>query len=84
MKYFWCDGVEKFPTKDIIARGAVTTKAWIGNDGQGIFRMKIIFGPKSISNFKNGLSMIDCIPTENADKWIDIEPGRKAVTVYLK
>ena len=84
VKYFWCDGIEEFPTQNIIDRGAVTTKAWIGNDGQGIFKMKIIFGPKSISNFKKSLSLIDCIPNENADKWIDIEPGRKAVTVYLK
>ena len=84
VKGYWCDGVEEFETKGILSEGEVTTKAWIGKGGQGIYQMKIIFGRQAITNFENGDSLIDCIPDENANNWISIDPEIKKIIVELK
>lgn len=80
---YWCDGIAAFETKEIITKRAVKTKAWIGEDGQGIYQMKIFFGDKSIANFKNGESLIECIPKKDAHNWIFIKPESKQITVIL-
>ena len=82
--YYWCDGVAEFETNEILTRKEVETKAWIGEDGQGIYKMKIVFGERSIANFKNGESMIDCIPKKDANNWIFIDKELKRITVKLK
>lgn len=83
VRYLWCDGIVEFDTRNIISRGEVITKAWIGEDGQGIYEMKIIFGDKSISNFKNGGSLIECIPKTDPNNWVFIEPASNKITVKL-
>jgi hypothetical protein len=46
--------------------------------------MTIRFGEKSIVNYINDLSLIDCIPDDNYGDWIIIEPERKKVEIKLK
>lgn len=84
VKHYWCSGIESFETEEIVSKGELTTKAWIGNDGKGIYKMKIIFGTKSVTNFKNGKSLIDCIPKKGASKWIFIKPKSNEITLELK
>lgn len=74
VKGFWCDGIKDFPTHNIEKNKEVITKAWIGKDGQGIYKMKIKFGKQSIENYKNGLSVIDCIPKIECHNWVKIYP----------
>jgi len=83
VNHFWCDGIEEFPTKEIVSNGETNTAAWIGSDGQEKYKMKFLFGPKSISNFKIGLDLKECIPNHNANEWIEIDPEEKKILVRL-
>ena len=83
VNHYWCDGVEEFDTKEIMTKGEAITRAWIGEDGQGIYEMKIIFGNKSVSNLKNGGSLIACIPKTDPNDWIFIEPELNEITVKI-
>jgi hypothetical protein len=91
VKGFWCDGVDHF-TSDLksLAKShiqnnkMIKTKAWIGLDGQEEYEMTIRFGEKSIANYKNDLSLIDCIPDNSCGDWIKIEPDRKEIEIKLK
>lgn len=84
VNYFWCDGIVEFDTNEIISKQVVYTKAWIGEDGQDIYEMKLVFGTKSISSFKNGESLVECIPKQNINEWIFISPESKKITVILE
>jgi len=46
--------------------------------------MKIKFGEKSIENYKEGLSIIDCIPKEDDHNWVEINTETKWIEVELK
>ena len=88
---FWCDGVDCFPydlkslSKENIEKNkSIVTRAWIGKGGQGIYEMKIKFGKQSVDNYKNGLSLIECIPKRENRNWIKIEPENKRIQVSLK
>jgi len=82
--HFWCDGITEFSTKEALENGQVTTKAWIGHDGQGDYQMTIIFGQKFIETLRSGGNMIECIPNEDANTWVEIEPELNRITVKLK
>jgi len=88
---FWCDGIDNLPVdfkclsvENIQKTQVIQTKAWIGNDGQKIYSMKINLGKQSLENYKNGWSLIKCIPEDTGDKWITIDEGRQEIEIDLE
>ena len=91
VKRFWCDGVDPIPfdlkslSKENIKKNkSILTRAWIGEDGQGVYEMEIKLGKKAVENYINGLSLIDCIPEKENKTWIKIEPELNKIQVELK
>ncbi|CAM4036586.1 MULTISPECIES: hypothetical protein [Flavobacterium] len=89
VKPFWCDGVHYLPEdtqsllyKNINKNKQIKTKAWIGYWGDEIYEMKIKFGKKSLKNYKNRKSLIECIPTNNEyTSWIKLFMEEKKIEV---
>ncbi len=86
----WCDGIAK-PTyssqltfKNIIDSRQITTKAWIGVDGQTPYDMIINLGEISVDRLMQGLSLIDCLPSQTSMDWILIDTEEKTIEVSLK
>ncbi|MFC5873480.1 hypothetical protein SAMN05443633_101579 [Chryseobacterium arachidis] len=91
-EYFWCDGISHLPEntnsllcKNIEKDREIITKAWIGNDGQDIYEMKIKFGKKSLKNYKNQKNLAECIPTHSEKpNWIILDVKNKLIELQLK
>ena len=90
-KELWCDGIQHAPTdlkslcvKNLEQQKKLVVIAYIGEHGEQEYEMTIHFGPRSIENYKNGLNLIDCIYTDNYDRWIKVEPENKKIEVWLK
>lgn len=91
VKRFWCDGVDPIPfdikslSKENIKKNkSILTRAWIGEDGQGVYEMEIKLGKKAIENYLKGISLIDCIPEKEFKDWIKIKPESNKIQVKLK
>ncbi len=90
LKGFWCDGVSFLP-EDITSlfpdklehNRLIQTKAWIGHDGQGIYKMFIHFGELSIRNYLENKELISCIPEALCKEWINIDPEKQVIEVCL-
>lgn len=80
---FWCDGVAAFSTDQILELKEVHTKAWIGKDGQDIYKMRIKFGEQSLRNYSEGLSVINCIPKSPGRNWIKIDAHSRQIEIEL-
>ena len=88
---FWCDGVSHLPydiislTKSNIEKNKkITTKAWIGKDGQDEYEMTIYFGDLAVEKYKAGLALTDCIPEGTCKEWMSIQISKKTITLKLK
>jgi len=46
--------------------------------------MKIFFGENSLENYQQNRSIVDCIPINNFQNWIKIDPDLKTIQVKLK
>lgn len=86
IKGFWCDGIihRRVPKKYVNDNKEITTKAYLGKDGQSEYEMKLILGSKSLSRFSKGTNMSDCIPDAKEENWIQIVPDRKKLIIKLK
>ncbi len=88
IKWIWCDGV-KIPAdsqlnkQSILGSKQIETEAWLGVDGQDIYKMVIKFGPRSIKNLINGISIMDCIPGEELKDWINLCTDSKEIELQL-
>ncbi len=87
---FWCDGIDHIPSNmksllkvNLVKNREIKTNAWIGKDGQGEYKMTIKFGNKSIENYKKNQSLVTCIPIDDFQNWVFIEPDRKEIEVKL-
>ncbi|WCO03537.1 hypothetical protein [Psychroserpens ponticola] len=95
LKHFWCDGVSSEPLigfennkeyldyKNISKTKFIETIAWTGQTGQTIYNLTINLGKQSLKEYKDGLSLIDCIPEENTRDWIDIDVENKTMEIKL-
>jgi hypothetical protein len=90
IKFFWCDGVamplveEQLTAKNVNDTRKITTKAWIGADGQGGYEMTINFGPKALGRYARGLDLKECVPSENSLGWIKLDIDEKKIELHLK
>ena len=88
LKWFWCDGVEIIQTNDlaediILQEKQITANAWIGENGQDVYRMAIKLGEYSFAKFSVGLDLADCLPDETL-KMISIQTDNKFIVLNLK
>ncbi len=86
----WCDGVSclnsidpQLTKKHVHDTRKIETWAYLGNDGQDIYRMTIRFGKYSLRKFAEGKSLIDCIPGAETMDWIDIDIDKKTIELRL-
>lgn len=91
LRGFWCDGIDPIPydienlsIKNLKQSRSIRTRAWTGVSGQEIYEMTILFGEQSICRFEQGLSLEDCIYSENADDWIKVDRNNKRIEIKLK
>lgn len=90
VKDYWCDGVDHLPQdikslarSNILRDKVISTKAWIGTDGQGIYDMHVFFGEQSLEYCRKGERLESCIPTGNYKDWIQIDPAGKWIEIEL-
>jgi len=86
---FWCDGV-KMPfldnqlTKDsIFNTKQITTHAFIGANGQGLYEMIIKLGPLSIDACINDKSLKDCLPGSESMEWVKLDTSANMIELQL-
>ncbi len=90
LKGFWCDGVVMsedelhYSAKSVNDRRFVILRAWLGKTGQENYSVKLKFGKKAVSRFQRGLSIQDCFPNEDLEKFISIDTVRKTMEIQLK
>ena len=89
----WCDGVyvpEMQGVSSITRLNNIKTEARIDEgkvkgEERGQFKYVLIIklGEKSVHNFKNELSLNECIPKNKTDDWIIIDIKQKIVEIQL-
>jgi hypothetical protein len=81
----WCDGIE--PQDNVIMgllqNKQITTRAWIGKDGQKEYRMTINFGDMAIDKYFKKESIADCFPNSDTMDWIQFDAHKALITVNL-
>jgi len=87
INHFWCDGVampspEQLDKKYINDKRRITTKAWIGVNGQREYEITIKFGKYSLRRIAKGKSLKDCVPDYLSSDWIKIDI--KKATIELQ
>ena len=55
----------------------IETMAWMGFTGQDRYEMTIKLGLDSIKNYKKGLSLIDCLPSDESLDWVTLDIEKK-------
>lgn len=85
---FWCDGILPASEEEISSLSNNNTKeirttGFIGNDGQERYEMTIFFGPKTLTNYSQGLELKDCMPNPTENNWFDIDLVDKKVLIRL-
>ena len=90
VKILWCDGVSCLTVTDnqqtlenIIKTGEITTRAWIGRNGQDEYQMTIVFGKRSKASYQKGEALNACIPPENKNDWYEIDSQKKTIKIQL-
>ena len=86
IRRLWCDGIvlNHFSKKFVNDKREINTMAWIGQDGQDEYEMKIKFGKYSLRRYAKGTKMIDCIPSSDSMDWVEIDLERKTIEIQLK
>jgi len=70
-------------TKSIIETRQIVTEAWFGVDGQGIYEMTIKFGPRSLEKCIQGLTLNNCLPSEESLDWVMLDLEKKEIELQL-
>ncbi|HLP11097.1 MAG TPA: hypothetical protein VK177_04135 [Flavobacteriales bacterium] len=93
---FWCDGVSWAPffnphvnrahlaIDKVLAEKKIVTKAKLGKSGQDNYEMTLVLGQNALHAYKNGLSLIDCLPAEESMDWIDMDATNRKIALFLK
>jgi len=87
-EFFWCDGVQmpdenQLMIDHIITAKQIITKAWIGENGQGIYDMIIKFGEVALKVCYQGNSLSTCLPDDQSTEWISIDPSNNIIELQL-
>jgi hypothetical protein len=95
LRGFWCDGVSWAPyfnpelNKDhlsitkVVQSQEIITRAKMGVSGQDYYDMVLKLGPRSLSNYQQGLSLINCLPSDESMQWIHLDIENKKIELQL-
>ncbi len=88
-EHIWCDGVEEPEVKDLwiedfMETREVITRAWLGFDGENIYKMTVKLGDKSWEKCMKGLSLIRCLPSDRSIDWVDLDIQNRSIILQLK
>jgi hypothetical protein len=88
-RWIWCDGIEvpdaiNQSLENFVDTKEITTGAWLGVTGQDKYKMTIKLGDKSFEELKKGLSLNNCLPSEESLDWVDIDIQNKSIILQLK
>ncbi len=89
IRSYWCDGVllptfeHDYTQKFVNDNRHITLTAFIGQDGQDTYQLKLLFGNKALSKYARGLSISDCIPEVEDYDWFRIDSEKREVLVQL-
>ncbi len=89
LKYWGCDGIyepvinEQFTNRNITTIKQVTTKTWIGVDGNSQYDMIIKLGRRSRRKALKGLDLVDCLPNVEFADWVNVDMERAIIAVQL-
>jgi hypothetical protein len=88
-RWFGCDGVSmpnqlsQLSIKSITKTKKIETLAWMEVNGQKRYEMIIKLGPDSMKNYMEGLSLIDCLPSEESLDWVILDVEKKTIELQL-
>lgn len=82
----WCDGVEPqhFSKKYINDKRSLSTRMWMGKDGQTEYSLTIHLGKYSLRRYAKGSSMEDCIPDTPINQWLTINDDANQIDLHLR
>jgi len=89
LKWFGCDGVSmpdqrsQLSIESITKTKKIETLAWMEVNGQKRYEMIIKLGPDSMKNYMEGLSLIDCIQSEESLDWVALDIEKKTIELQL-
>lgn len=89
LRGFWCDGVSmpvesQLTKKNVNDTREIITKAWLGYDEPGEFKMTIKFGECSLRRYAKGANLADCLPSTDMLEWISLDLNKKTIELQLK
>ena len=85
----WCDGVAmpdslQLTKKNVNDKRQITTKAWVGADGQTEFELVIKFGNCSLRRYSKGTSLNECVPDDDSLDWVTLDEKEKSIELRLR
>jgi len=88
LRWFGCDGVDipqssQLSIESIIKTQKIETLAWMEVNGYTRYEMIIKLGPDAIKNYMEGLSLIDCLPSEESLDWVILDIEKKTIELQL-
>lgn len=89
IKSLWCDGIamppfEQLDRKHVNDTRRIITRTWIGKTGQDEYAMTIKLGKYSLRRYAKMRSMIDCIPSPDADTWVVIDIENRTIELNFR
>ena len=89
VKGFWCDGVllseadNSYSQKFVNDNRQIKLKAFVGKDGQVLYKLTLKFGKKALSRFARNLDIVECIPLTEVQDWFSIDSSKKEIEIQL-
>ena len=87
----WCDGVlmpyvdNQLNTKTINKYRQLVIRTWIGSGlrEQHAYTLTLKFGNKALSRYIRGLSLKECLPSEELSDTLILDIAKKEITLHL-
>ena len=88
-KRFWCDGIEvpdagNQSMENFIEAKEIVTGAWVGLTGQDKYKMVIRLGSESLGKCLKGLSLNNCLPSNELLDWVALDVQNRVIILQLK
>lgn len=91
VNHYWCDGVSHLPvmieqlSKQWVRENEyIETNAWIGKEGQEVYKLWIHFGKRSLIRYFEGKSIEDCLPNNPLEAQIEIDIKNKKIEMWME
>ena len=75
--------IDYLDSERVLRDKIIETTAWLGESGQDVYSMTIKLGKKAQKNYLIGMSLINCLPSENTMTWIKLDVDKKKIQISL-